>query len=193
VKGNRYYVNRLCKLYDKADETAMDEGLKWYRNMYHWCETEGDANGLSVPTVAGVVAALSPVTTLSRNLSLAAEVCETGCGVGHPFSDKAVAIRNGADLTILGDRKTRAFADSIITKGLGNRVCFDSWAYRAMTGDMQPCRNGRIEHDKNAYRRWATTDYERAEEIYREAAAQCHRRPPNFQAITWCAVRGAHD
>jgi len=192
-KAMRTEVKRLVKLHDRADAATVAEGLAWYRNMRDWCAALAADGGLSVEQVVGVVAALSPVTPLRRNLDLARFVVLREPCSGHPFMRKAFALRDGAPLSLLGTRKTAAFAASILSAGRSSRVCFDTWAYRAMTGDIQPAPNGRQMHDNRAYKSYADNDkgYERAVDIYREAAAECHRYPGNFQAITWCAIRGA--
>jgi len=187
-------VERLVALYEGATAAQIAEGMAWYRNMRAWCEALADDGGLSVESVAGVVAALSPVTPLARNLQLAREVVLGERGTGHPFMDKALAFAHhtNAPLSLLGTRKTLAFAESILSAGRGASICFDTWAYRAMTGDIAPSRNGRKMHDNAAYKRYADNDkgYAEAVRIYREAARICHRSPGNFQAIIWCVVRG---
>jgi hypothetical protein len=187
-------VRRLVRLYEATDPAVMVDGLGWYRNVRTWCGEVADLADLSLHQVVGMVAALSPVTPVDRNLQLAFEHACHLPSTGHPFLAKALAFRDeDAPFSILGNRKTRAFAESIMTAGTGNRVCFDTWAYRAMTGDIEPSRNGRHKHDDRSYKRYADNDkgYAEAERIYREAAAMVGRKPGNFQAITWCAVRGS--
>lgn len=186
-------VGNLVAWHDAATPSQIREGLSWYRQMRAFTVSLAEQHDLPLANVVGALAALSPVTPVDRNMKLAEQVVRTRKGVGHPFSRKALAILASGDLSLLGDRKTRAFADSILSGGRGYRVCFDTWAYRAMTGDILPAKNGRKMHDNASYKQWADNDpgYHVAEAIYREAARRCHRHPGTFQAIVWCAVRGS--
>lgn len=184
-------VLRLVRLYTSATPEQLAEGQAWYPSMRRWCQRLATRHHVPLRNVVGAMAALSPVTPLDRNMKITVDLVE-GRYVGHPYSDRARQILTSGDLSLLGARKTRAFAESILSAGRTDRVCFDSWAYRAMTGDMRPSRNGRMKHDDAAYKKWADNDrgYEAAVEIYQRAAAICGESPSNFQAVVWCAVRG---
>jgi hypothetical protein len=187
-------VRRLVQVYHTATTEAMRDGGSWYRNVRNYCQEVAELSDLSLHQVVGMVAALSPVTPVERNLQLAFEHACHLPSTGHQFLGKALRFRDeDADFDILGTRKTRAFAESIFKGGQSSAVCFDTWAYRAMTGDSQPAANGRTKHDERSYKRYADNDkgYAEAASIYREAAAIVGRYPANFQAVTWCAVRGA--
>lgn len=187
-------VKNLVDLYNRATPEQVKDGRSWYRNLRTWCQEVADLTDLSLQQVVGITAALSPLTPVSENLKLAFECAADLPTRGHPFYAKALAFRDqDAPLDILGKRKTRAFAESILTAGQSSRVCFDSWAYRAMTGDIVKASNGRHKHDDAAYKRYAANDkgYARAVATYNEAADIVGAWPGNFQAITWCAIRGA--
>lgn len=129
-------TRNITTLYRQATAEQVAVGLSWYDEAHSLAQTLAEKHGVSVGTVAGIIAALSPMTSWGANKKLATKFLEAGgldagyLGIGLR---KARAILEGADpeTILMGVRgqKTAAFYAGILTCGITDRVCIDRHAY----------------------------------------------------------------
>lgn len=167
------------------------EGLDWYRTANRWCDEVATRHNLLLPTVCGVVAALSPRLGWEMNKRLAVAAVE-GKPVGALGGNvrKAEAILAGADpLDVLGGFKVRSFFQALLEPDNPDTVVIDRHAVGIVLGrpatekEMKP-----LDYRKG---------YERFSEPYRRAAAREGVLPNDVQASTWVTwrkmLRGLHQ
>jgi hypothetical protein len=131
-----------------ANSAELQHGAQWYADALRFCATVAESTGLSLSTVAGVTAALSPNNRWPRNQADAERLCRTFAAgtlsdaeqvkvsTFHGNKQKALAILAGAQpLDVLGGLKVRAFYNCI----LGDAgVCVDGHAYAIWLGSYVP-------------------------------------------------------
>ncbi len=131
-----------------ANSAEIAKGERWYADALTFCSAVAQSTGLSVSTVAGVVAALSPNNRWPRNQADAERLCRAfsagtisdaaavKVSTFNGNKSKALQILAGAQpLEVLGGLKVRAFYDCI----LGNAaVCVDGHAYAIWLGSYVP-------------------------------------------------------
>jgi hypothetical protein len=165
------------------DAKAADVSLGWYRAARDYCASLGP-----VETVAGIVAALSPLNTWEDQLRFTPLVIAAARDKlplpGPGFSAnkrKAVAIASGADpSTVLAGDKVVAFYRCIVTAGETDAVCVDRHAWA-------------IAHGTGADRYLTAKRYRETAAAYVAVAAGLRARDPsdvrltpaNVQALTW--------
>ena len=124
------------------------KGARWYADALAFCSDVAQSAGLSVSTVAGVTAALSPNNRWPRNMADAERLCrafsagtltdarQVKVSTFHGNKNKALAILGGLHpLEALGGLKVRAFYNCI----LGDAgVCVDGHAYAIWLGSYVP-------------------------------------------------------
>lgn len=131
-----------------ANSAEIAKGARWYTDALQFCATVAQSTGLSVGTVAGVVAALSPNNRWPRNQTDAERLCRTFAAgtlsdaeqirvsTFHGNKQKALAILAGAQpLDVLGGLKVRAFYSCIMSE---DAVCIDGHAYAIWLGSYVP-------------------------------------------------------
>lgn len=181
--SNRTLIDRLVRCYQRATPEQRADGLAWYGTMHKWCSDLADDTDRSVETVVGVLAALSPQCPVKTNQGWTTASCLAGIGLGNVgmHRNKATAILRGADLSVLGTRKVRHFAQCVLDPWSDHgSVAVDRWAIRAMgipEWKYKPIA-------ENDYR------YDEAVSIYRRAAARVGVLAHELQAVTWVATRG---
>lgn len=139
----------ILAVFFAANSAERLKGAQWYSDALRFCASVAESTGLSVSTVAGVTAALSPNNRWPRNQADAERLC-------HAFSagtladaaavkvstfngnkQKALQILAGAQpLDVLGGLKVRAFYDCIL--GNNEAVCVDGHAYAIWIGSYVP-------------------------------------------------------
>lgn len=138
----------ILAVFFSANAAERLKGERWYADALEFCSNVAQSTGLSVATVAGVTAALSPNNRWPRNQTDAERLCRAFSAgtIGDAaavkvstFSsnkEKALQILTGsAPLDVLGGLKVRAFYDCI----LGNHaVCVDGHAYAIWLGSYVP-------------------------------------------------------
>lgn len=138
----------ILAVFFSANAAERLKGEQWYADALRFCLEVSQATGLSVSTVAGVVAALSPNNRWARNQTDAERLCRAFSAgtIGdaaavkvaafHANKHKALQILTGSDpLDVLGGLKVRAFYSCI----LGNyAVCIDGHAYAIYMGQYIP-------------------------------------------------------
>lgn len=75
IKGKRVYkkalVRNIVNCYNDASIHSLREGLAWYKDAHHLCENWANKYGTDASKVAGIIAALSPLTSWDRNKEIA--------------------------------------------------------------------------------------------------------------------------
>jgi hypothetical protein len=186
----------ILAVFFQASSAEVMAGRRWYGDALEACKTIAATYGLSVDTVAGVVAALSPNNRWERNLVDAENICKlytlggyddaAQCKVStfHANKRKALQILKGTEpLEALGGLKVKAFYQCIINLPA---VCVDGHAYAIWKGERIPTtKTPKI--SAKLYDAIAA-DYQHAADTINGiigtefCAAQ-------VQAITWCAWR----
>lgn len=150
----------------------------WYDDAVKVVQALAHAAGTSPEHVATVVAALSPQTSVARNvfttLALFSGQTELPAGTLSQSWSKALA-------GVASGPKVEAFRANLL--GDFQRVTLDIWAWRALGHDIAPD----IRHKANVAT-WnkATRTYQRAAELLGTSPAEC-------QAGVWGSVRTSAD
>lgn len=181
-----------------ANEAEKHEGLSWYGRAQSIARRLASQYNISLSTVAGVIASLSPNNRWERNV-IDAEALIKAYTYGGDYDAlkvctfgknkaKAIAVLQGADpLDVLGGLKVRAFYECIIG---ADSVCVDGHAYSIWLGQRVPTNKTPKISDKL---------YARIAEDYRIATKQINQITSDFylpcqvQAITWVAWRNLYS
>lgn len=125
-------TRNITRLFREASISDIESGMQWYQDAYNVADALATKYGYDVPTVAGVIAALSPLQSWGANVNLAARFLEAGGLTSGYLSEglrKAQRILDGADpLAILTSSKVSNFYRSIVSAGMDG-VCIDRHAY----------------------------------------------------------------
>ena len=186
----------ILAVFFKATDLETINGAEWYPAANHAAQIMAARYSVTLETVAGVIAALSPNNKWERNLTDADSMIRAYSMGGHNAADsikvgtynanktKALAILSGDDcLQILGGLKVRAFYDCIVG---GDSVCIDGHAYAIWTGGYIPTTKTPKITPKL---------YDAISADYRLAAAtincilQAEYSAAQIQAITWVVWR----
>lgn len=171
------YVKAILDVYYRATTAQLAQGRTWYNTVQDIARVIGNGN---VRLGAGLIAALSPNTLWSLNLTLARK-----CANGEPFGTlpgniaNAMRILAGEDFASVlpAGKKTWHFAHNIA--GDASHVTIDRWAIRIAVGT-----------DKKSV---TPLQYAILADAYAEAANVAGETPAAMQAITWCVIRGNGD
>jgi len=171
----------IVKIYRAATEAHVAEGLEWYRHAHRLARELDPQNPRRG---AGVIAALSPRESWTRNVMLATELYTTGGELLHGTLssnlDKARRIYAGEDpLDVLGGDKVRAFFTLINNPADAGTVCVDRHAFDVAVGRKTDDKARQILGRKGMCERFARA--------YRRAAEQLGVTPAQVQAVTWVA------
>jgi hypothetical protein len=186
----------ILAVFFKATDFETINGAEWYPAANHAAQIMAARYSVTLETVAGVIAALSPNNKWERNLTDADSMIRAYSMGGYDAADsikvgtynankiKALAILSGDDcLQVLGGLKVRAFYDCILA---GDSVCVDGHAYAIWTGGYIPTTKTPKITPKL---------YEAISVDYRLAAAtincilQSEYSAAQIQAITWVVWR----
>jgi len=137
----------ILAVYFSANPAEVQHGAQWYKQAQTIAQTIANSYSLSLQTVAGVIAALSPNNRWERNVSDADLLCKLHVSGGdcaalkvstyNANKRKALQILSGfAPIDILGGLKVRSFYDCIM--GNLGAVCIDGHAYSVWLGDRVP-------------------------------------------------------
>lgn len=168
-------LDNVCTVMDLCGPEHITEGMEWYREAYAIaCELvpEDPSRG------AGILAALSPLTSWPLNVRRAREVASTGTTGGLPASvAKAERIWQGeASLDVLGGDKVLSFYRNIM--GDDSHVTVDRHAIDVACGrPMTDAERALAIRGKAGYGRLA--------DIYRAASQKYGYTPSQIQAIVW--------
>lgn len=185
----------ILAVYFSANPAEVQHGAQWYKQARLIAQTIADNYSLSLQTVAGVIAAISPNNRWERNIIDADLLCKLYANGGdcaalkvstYPANKrKALQILAGFDpFDILGGLKVRAFYDCIM--GNLSAVCVDGHAYSLWLGDRVPT----TKTPKISSKLYAAIAAD-----FKLATAQINQitganyRPAQIQAIAWLAWR----
>ena len=177
-------VGSIARVRDSATEDDLFNGRNWYPDGSALAMRIGEATGTADYCRhrligAGILAALSPLTSWSLNVINAFK-----CARGKPYGtlplsrERAERIRAGESFSeVLTPRtKTMNFAHNL--SGNLYPVTIDRWALRVAGvhgAAMTP------------------KQYDLCADAYRAVADAYDEMPATTQAITWCVARGKHD
>jgi hypothetical protein len=159
-------------------------GKAWYPKAHKWCALVARRYGVPVDRVAGVLAALSPQTSWTYNLTITRRFFATSgaqSGQTRANAAKALCILQGASpLDVLGGHKVRNFYLSIV--GDGAALCLDRHAYSLACG--------RTLADVELAKAFSAKKRQRATfNAYNRVAEEYGLRLSELQAITWLTWR----
>jgi len=192
------YTRNILKVYDQATPEEIQAGIRWYDDARKACQRIADTYGLSLDTVTGVVAALSPNNKWARNIKDAETLIQVYLA-GKPVEDAVVctykAMRKKAWdilteelsdrprlLAILNGQKIKTFAQCI----LGEDTCvIDGHAYNIAHNKRVGLTDGSINIGVKMYRE--------LQYRYGRAAKLRNLQPYEMQAITWTTWRRIHN
>lgn len=139
----------ILAVFFTANSAERLKGAQWYADALRFCASVAQSTGLSVSTVAGVTAALSPNNRWPRNQADAERLCRAfshgtiadaaavKVSTFNGNKQKALQILAGAQpLDVLGGLKVRAFYQCIL--GSDGAVCVDGHAYAIWLGSYIP-------------------------------------------------------
>ncbi len=192
-------VNNIKAIYLLSTTQEKIDGANWYESAHKIALNLADNYGLTLQTVAGVIAALSPRNKWSRNVIDAENVIETF--VRDPESavnikvctfnknkEKALKIlRNNQDFftdntrEILSGPKLNEFFNCIL--GVEDDVCIDGHAYCIFNGSRTSLKD--VPSIGVKLRKEIKSDF-------RKAAAKFNISAAEMQAITWVTWRRIH-
>lgn len=174
-------VQNVISVFESASEDQLASGREWYPSAHRIADMIADGD---TRVGAGLLAALSPQTSWSQNVELAADAYDTGNPTRHlgDALGKAAKILAGIDPeTVLPmDRKTGQFYRCIVDPTDADAVCVDRHAHDIAIGREY----GSEDRGLSAKGRYALIAH-----IYREAAQRLGELPLTVQAVTWVAWR----
>ncbi len=173
-------------------EGQWSEGAAWYALVNAWCVDRADTYGVSVDTVAGIVAALSPRLRWEDNLADADRVLSGSSGACRALranvakAERILAGESPED--VLGGRKVRSFYRNILLVRLSLDVTVDVHMWRALV----PARYsvGMADPVKVLERAGV---YDAVADGIRLAAAVLNVAPLVLQAALWVQERDGSD
>lgn len=176
------------RILDMARRAEPDAG-KWYHKARVGCAKMAQRHGVSLSSVVGIIAALSPGCSWERNIAdtqnlLTHGNTASGFGTYGPNVKKARRILAGEkSLKVLGGQKVTNFYMCIMRPWSRIPVCIDRHAMTTVVGHKLTSK------ERSAMAK--TAQYRKLETMYREAAAIAGMRPSEIQAAAWVAQRGA--
>lgn len=178
----RQVSSRIVATWQQATYQHRRQGAAWYPKAGKMIGQLSKLTGLPKPTVAAVVAHLSPRTRWSHNVTAAQTLLLTGqdphgC-LGANIARARLALASKDPLATLNGPKVRRFAANLL--GDTDQVTIDVWAARVALGDdpLSAILLGRVGM------------YEAVEHCYRLAARRVAIAPAVVQATTWIVARG---
>jgi len=196
-------VRNIVETHRRANEEFRKGGASWYPRANELATQIGQGN---TERGAGIIAALSPLTSWESNIKKAHEVVNTGTTT-HLSPDaisKAQRIHQGEHpLDVLGGNKVRSFYQNIQDPSNAEPVTIDRHAYDIAMGrpfvglggkskrniTVGPSGHKPMSEDLGLS---AKKRYEHFSEAYRRASGELEIPTPNVtQAITWVTHRGA--
>ena len=176
-----YNKHAILQRYRQASTQELSAGLAWYQDAHDWCKDIAIQYELSLETVVGIVAALSPACAWEKNLADALAIIQheelamvSTYGLNK---DKALMILNGKEpLDILGGHKVRSFYHNILHPNDTAHVTIDRHAIRVVAETTKL----KVVPDK---------DYYLIADMYKSTARELELVPCQLQAIAWLVQR----
>ena len=192
------HVRNILKLYRQATQEDTINGVEWYARAERMAKAIAQDAGLSLPTVIGVMAALSPKNKWERNCRDAATMCQAWqngdsmdsfkVSCYNTMKAKAWAIldlglTDDEDiLSHLNGQKIRSFYSNI--RGL-DEVTIDGHALNIARGKREGLTSDKTNMGKREYRE--------LQAAYVRAAKRVKVKPHVLQAITWTTWKRVHN
>jgi hypothetical protein len=163
-----------------ATDDEWQRGSNWYADAQSYIAGLSHATHTPADTVAGVVAALSPRVSWSRNLVAARAACEGAdkpSGVLTESWDRAQGVLLGTVNPLDWPAKIGRFYRNLT--GDPHAVTVDAWSWRVAAPGVP---------DARLYRAGV---YEAVEAAYQHAGDRLEVTPADVQATTWLHIRHA--
>ena len=192
------HVRNILKLYRQATQEDTINGVEWYARAEREAKAIAEACALPLPTVIGVMAALSPNNRWERNCRDAATMCQAWqqgesmdsfkVSCYNTMKAKAWAIlelglTDDEDiLSHLNGQKIRSFYSNI--RGL-DEVTIDGHALNIARGKREGLTSDKTNMGKREYRE--------LQAAYVRAAKRVKVKPHVLQAITWTTWKRVHN
>ena len=192
------HVRNILKLYRQATQEDTINGVEWYARAERMANAIAQDAGLPLPTVIGVMAALSPNNRWERNCRDAATMCQAWqngdsmdsfkVSCYNTMKAKAWAIlelglTDDEDiLSHLNGQKIRSFYSNI--RGL-DEVTIDGHALNIARGKREGLTSDKTNMGKREYRE--------LQAAYVRAAKRVGVKPHVLQAITWTTWKRVHN
>ena len=192
------HVRNILKVYRQATQEDTINGVEWYARAERMAKAIAQDAGLPLPTVIGVMAALSPNNRWERNCRDAATMCQAWqngdsmdsfkVSCYNTMKAKAWAIldlglTDDEDiLSHLNGQKIRSFYSNI--RGL-DEVTIDGHTLNIARGKRVGLTSAKTDIGKREYR-----DLQAA---YVRAAKRVDVKPHVLQAITWTVWKRVHN
>ena len=192
------HVRNILKLYRQATQEDTINGVEWYARAERMANAIAQDAGLPLPTVIGVMAALSPNNRWERNCRDAATMCQAWqngdsmdsfkVSCYNTMKAKAWAIlelglTDDEDiLSHLNGQKIRSFYSNI--RGL-DEVTVDGHALNIARGKREGLTSDKTNMGKREYRE--------LQAAYVRAAKRVGVKPHVLQAITWTTWKRIHN
>jgi hypothetical protein len=192
------HVRNILKLYRQATQEDTINGVEWYARAERMAKTIARDADLPLPTVIGVMAALSPNNRWERNCRDAATMCQAWQN-GDSMDSFKVSCYNTMKakawsilvdeldddqdiLTRLNGQKIRSFYSNI--RGL-DEVTIDGHALNIARGKREGLTSDKTNMGKREYRE--------LQAAYVRAAKRVGVKPHVLQAITWTTWKRVHN
>ena len=192
------HVRNILKLYRQATQEDTVNGVEWYARAERMAKAIAEDAGLPLPTVIGVMAALSPNNRWERNCKDAATMCKAWQN-GESMDSFKVSCYNTMKLKAwdildlgltddedilshLNGQKIRSFYSNI--RGL-DEVTIDGHALNIARGKREGLTSDKTNMGKREYRE--------LQEAYVRAAKRVRVKPHVLQAITWTTWKRVHN
>ena len=192
------HVRNILKIYRQATQEDIINGVEWYARAKHMASKISFTNDLPLPTVIGVMAALSPNNKWERNCNDAWVMCQAWrqgdsmdsfkVSCYNTMKAKAWAIldiglTDDEDiLSHLNGQKIRSFYSNI--RGL-DEVTIDGHALNIARGKREGLTSDKTNMGKREYRE--------LQAAYVRAAKRVGVKPHVLQAITWTTWKRVHN
>ena len=192
------HVRNILKLYRQATQEDTINGVEWYARAERMANAIAQDAGLPLPTVIGVMAALSPNNRWERNCRDAATMCQAWQNGDSMDSFKVscyntmklkawdildLGLTDDEDiLSHLNGQKIRSFYSNI--RGL-DEVTIDGHALNIARGKREGLTSDKTNMGKREYRE--------LQAAYVRAAKRVRVKPHVLQAITWTTWKRVHN
>ena len=192
------HVRNILKVYRMATDDDVRAGIEWYARAFREARSISSRLGLPVPTVVGVMAALSPNNRWERNKVDAFNMCSAyvkGLYVGD-FKVSTYFKMKVKAWSILEDRLVRD--DEILARLNGQKI---RSFYSNIMGLDEVTVDGHALNIARGYRVGLTDDatnigvkmYRELQAAYVRAAKRAGIKPHEMQAVTWTVWKRIHN
>lgn len=192
------HVRNILKVYRMATDDDVRAGIEWYARAFREAAAISQKLSLPVPTVVGVMAALSPNNRWERNKVDAFNLCSAFVR-GLTADDIRVSTYHNMKAkawTILEDRLVRD--DEILARLNGQKI---RSFYSNIMGLDEVTVDGHALNIARGYRVGLTDDatnigvkmYRELQSAYVRAAKRAGVKPHEMQAITWTVWKRVHN